>query len=230
MRSAAVTPVSVVLDDLRTVFGARLEAVVAYAPHVTPCPSLALVTSIELADLTACAERARRWQQAGAATPVVLTHREFARSLDAFPVEFGEILASHVTLHGDDPFAGLSVAPADLRRACEVQVRSLLLHVREDYMEAAGSERAVGGLVTDSAADFRALLTLAARLAGHDANPASLATWANERLGLDGRVVSDVLHLANDAGRSGVDAARLFPGYLTAVERLARHIDEWPDP
>lgn len=229
MSSAAPSPVAVVLDDLRTVFGERLVALVAYAPHVAPRPSLALVTSIELADLTACAHRARRWQQAGAATPVVLTRGEFARSLDAFPVEFGEILAHHDTLFGDDPFAGLSVAPADLRRACEAQVRSLLLHVREDYMEAAGTPRAVAALVTDSAADFRALLTLTARLDGLDGDPRAVAAWASERLGLDGRVVSDVLQLANDANRSGVDAGRLFPGYLLAVEQLARHIDEWPE-
>lgn len=228
MRRTASTPVSIVLDDLRSVFGARLEAVVAYAPHVTPRPSLALVTSIDLADLTSCAQRAKGWERAGAATPVILTRREFARSLDAFPVEFGEILAHHDTLHGDDPFAGLSVAPADLRRACEAQVRSLLLHVREDYMEAAGAQRAVAALVTDSAADFRALLTLASRLAGSDGDPRALAAWATEQLGLDGRVVSDLLHLANDIDHSGVDAARLFPGYLAAVEQLARHIDEWP--
>lgn len=230
MSSAPPSPVRVVLEDLRTVFGARLEAFVTYAPHVAPRPSLALVSSIDLADLTACARRAERWQAAGAATPVVLTRREFARSLDAFPVEFGEILAHHDTLHGDDPFAGLSVAPADLRRACEAQVRSLLLHVREDYMEAAGAPRAVAALVTDSAADFRALLTLTARLAGLDGDPRAVAGWASERLGLDSRVVSDVLHLANDAERSGVDAGRLFPGYLMAVEQLARHIDEWPAP
>lgn len=229
MSRAAPSPVAVVLDDLRTVFGERLVALVTYAPHVAPRPSLALVTSIELADLTACAHRARQWRQGGAATPVVLTRGEFARSLDAFPVEFGEILAHHDTLFGDDPFTGLSVAPADLRRACEAQVRSLLLHVREDYMEAAGAPRAVAALVTDSAADFRALLTLTARLDGLDGDPNAVVAWASERLGLDGRVVSDVLHLANDADRSGVDAGRLFPGYLLAVEQLARHIDEWPE-
>lgn len=218
-----------VLDDLRTIFERRLEAFVTYAPAVSPQPSLALVTTLDLADLTACAARAKRWLQAGAATPVLLTRREFARSLDAFPVEFGEIIAHHETLHGDDPFAGMAVAPADLRRACEAQVRSLLLHVREDYVEAGGHSQAIGAVVVDSAADFRALLQLVARLAGHDHDQRGLAFWAQERLGLDPRVVSDVLHVANTLERSGIDAARLFPQYLAATEQLARHIDEWPE-
>ncbi len=220
---------ALVLDDLRTIFGARLEAFVTYAPAVTPSPSLALVTSLALADLTACAGRARRWRAAGAATPVVLTRREFARSLDAFPVEFGEIIARHDTLHGDDPFAGLSVAPGDLRRACEGQVRSLLLHIREDYMEAGGTRRAVAAVVTDSAPEFRALLRQVAHLDGQPGDDGQLAPWAASRLGLDARVVSDVLHVATDNAQSGVDPGRLFPQYLAVAEQLARHIDEWPE-
>lgn len=218
---------ALVLDDLRRIFGPRLEAFVTYAPAVSPQPSLALVTSLDLSDLTACAARASRWASAGAAPPVVLPRGEFAQSLDVFPVEFGEILAHHETLHGDDPFAGLSVAPADLRRGCEAQIRSLLLHLREDYMEAAGRPRAVTALVIDSAPEFRALLQLVARLDGRAGDLRDLAPWAATRLGLDATIVGDLLHIANGA-TSGVDGARLFPQYLAATEQLARHIDTWP--
>jgi hypothetical protein len=227
MSSAASAPVQGVLDDLRAIFGARLEAFVVYAPTHTPRPSVALVQSLELTDLTACADRAARWQRGGAAIPVLLTRREFARSLDAFPVEFGEIIDTHETLFGDDPFAGLAVAAGDLRRAVEGQTRSLLLHLREDYMEAAGDARAVTRLVIDSSAEFRALLTLLARLDGQRLSGRDLAAWAADRLALDPRTISDVLHLANAAEDSGVDAVRLFPPYLAAVERLARRVDEW---
>jgi hypothetical protein len=227
MSSRAPTPAQVVLADLQTIFGARLEAFVVYAPTHTPRPSVAIVQSLELADLTTCAARAARWQRAGAATPVVLTRREFARSLDAFPVEFGEIIDTHETLLGDDPFAGLSVALADLRRACEGQTRSLLLHLREDYMEAAGEARAIAALVTDSAPEFRALIGLLARLDGHRFSGRDLAVWAADRLGLDPRTVSDVLHVANAPDGSSVDVVRLLPGYLNAVEHLARRVDEW---
>ena len=227
MSSAASTPVQVVLADLHAIFGTRLEAVVVYAPTHSPRPSLAIVQSLELNDLTSCAARAARWRRAGAATPVVLTRREFARSLDAFPVEFGEIIATHETLFGDDPFAGLSVALADLRRACEGQTRSLLLHLREDYMEAGGDARAIAALVTDSAPEFRALVGLLARLDGHRFSGRDLAAWAAERLALDPRTVSDVLHVANAPDGSGVDAVKLFPAYLAAVEHLARRVDEW---
>ena len=89
----------VVLSDLQAVFGTRLEALVAYAPDSSPQPSVAIVSSLSFDDLSACAARSKRWHRAGLATPVVLTRSEFGRSLDAFPVEFGEIIARH---RGDD--------------------------------------------------------------------------------------------------------------------------------
>ena len=227
MAAGASTPVLLVLADLQSIFGTRLQAFVVYAPARTPRPSVAIVNSLDLADLDACAARAGRWQRDGAATPVVLTRREFARSLDAFPVEFGEIIATHETLFGDDPFTGLSVAIPDLRRACETQTRSLLLHLREDYMEAAGDSRAIGALVLDSAPDFRALIALLARLDGLRLEGTELAAWAGDRLGLDPRVVSDVLHVANQPETSTVDPVRLYPAYLTAVEQLSHRVDEW---
>ena len=229
MAAVSSTVASLVLVDLQGIFGARLEAFVTYAPSVSPQPSLALVRSLEMADLASCAARVKRWRTAGAATPVLLTRQEFARSLDVFPVEFGEIIANHQTHFGDDPFAGLVVAIGDLRRACEGQVRSLLLHVREDYMEAAGAPREVARVVVDSAAEFRALLNLLSRLDGQPRGRDQLAAWAADRLQLDARLVSDALHIAHDAAACGVDAGRLFPAYLAAIEQLARHVDEWPD-
>src|SRR5918995_647729 len=92
-RSATLQPV---VDDLRRVFGDRLQAVVAYGwRHHGPAPSLALVSSLSMEDLTACAARTGAWHRAGTATPLLLTPTDFARSLDAFPIEFGEILTSH---------------------------------------------------------------------------------------------------------------------------------------
>ena len=69
----------------------------------------------------------------------MLAADEFARSLDAFPFEFSAILADHAVVSGKNPFEGLRVEPADLRRACEVQARGHLLHLRQGYMETRGA-------------------------------------------------------------------------------------------
>ena len=68
---------------------------------------------------------------------------------------------------------GLDVDPADLRRACEVQARSHLLHLREGFLETRGQRRRARRCsIVRSAAPFAALLTSVARLQGLvDARP-----------------------------------------------------------
>src|SRR5262249_14836138 len=121
--------------DLRAVFGGRMHSLVAYEPasgqpHAAT-PTLAVVSSITAHDLRACADHVVAWREAGLATPLLLPADEFAQSLDVFPFEFGAILSRHVVVSGPNPFEGLQVHTEDLRRACEVQARSHLLHLRE---------------------------------------------------------------------------------------------------
>jgi hypothetical protein len=91
------------------------------------------------------------WRRERLATPLILPEDEFRRSLDAFPLEFGEIVRVHERVFGDDPFAGIAVTREDLRRACETQIKSHLLHLREGYLESGGRPEAVAELVAASA-------------------------------------------------------------------------------
>lgn len=222
-------PYAVVLQDLQHIFGGRLQALVAYGdPTGTPGLSLALVQAISADDLNACAARASAWHRAGCATPLLLTRDEFAGSLDAFPLEYGEILDTHRVIHGSDPFSGLAIRDEDVRRACEVQVKSLLLHLREDFIESRGRPADVAGLVADSAPAFAQLLRRLARLDDVRASTnQELTTYAADRIKLESRTVGDVLALAKNASASGVDPARLFPNYLASVEALWRFVDRW---
>jgi hypothetical protein len=227
-RSAALAPV---VDDLQRVFGDRLLAVVSYGwRHHGPLPSLALVRSLTIDDLNACAARSGAWRRAGAAIPLLLTQHDFARSLDAFPVEYGEIIAQHELLAGRDPFEGLAIRREDLRRACEVQAKSHLLHLREDYVESAARPSEVDALVRESAPGFGALLRHLARLDGAAAHTTrDLIHYATHRIGLADHVVGDLLALADPDGLPAVDPVKLFPAYLAAMERLAEFVDRWRD-
>lgn len=217
----------VLVTDLREIFGERLRCVVAYGDG-TPVHTLALVEELSVEDLDACARRARRWRADGCAIPLVLGTREFARSLDAFPLEFGAIIAHHRVLYGHDPFEGLEVAPDDLRRACEVEVKGHLLHLREAYMEAGGAPARIAELVEASAPALRTLLENVSRLEGQPrTDAASLTAHVGARLGAEHeRAFAGVLASLESPLARG-DAARLFPAYLRATEALADYVDGW---
>ncbi len=221
------------VSDLQSVFGDRLESVVAYGAHIegnadAPLTCLALVSGLTVADLEGCAGKAGRWERAGVATPLLLPTDEFRRSLDAFPLEYGEIIRAHVRVFGADPFDGVVIARDDLRRACETQIKSHLVHLREGFIETGGRPTAVGRLVTASAPAFVALLRNVAGLNGVHSSDRMEATRAGAlAAGVPDAIVSEILALERPSTVPTADPARLFPDYLKAVEQLARAVDTW---
>lgn len=198
--------------DLESIFNQRLEALVSYGPpDRTPAATLALVHDLSAEDLAACGAKVQRWHRQQLATPLFLHTGEFGRALDAFPFEFGAIIEQHSVIVGRDPFAGLHVDPADLRRACEIQARSHLLHLREAFVETGNHAASVVALIERSAAPLAALLTNLARLDAQSAPDSTL---------------SEVARLTPKS-LSAQDAQRLLPLYVRAMEQLTRTIDRW---
>jgi hypothetical protein len=221
------------LDDLRVVFGERLRSLVTYGPQNegrtdAPLTCLALVSSLTAADLEACARFSARWKKARIATPLLLPEDEFLRSLDAFPLEYSEIIRTQRPVFGADPFATAVIDREDLRRACETQVKSHLVHLREGFLETGGNPSAIAALVTDSAAAFAGLLRNVGRLTGVNVNERMEATRGGARAAsLPDGLISDLLALEHPSTVPTADPARLFPEYLRAVEQLARTVDAW---
>jgi hypothetical protein len=231
--------------ELRGIFGSRLQSLVVYGlrgqasvvkdehhgdhVHETPLThTLAVVDALTADDLRGCAGRVSAWHDAGLATPLILAAHEFDRSLDSFPFEFGAILSDHVLVCGSNPLSGLKVDAADWRRACEVQARSHLLHLREGYIETRGRTDALAVLIVRSAAPFAALVSSLARLEGRTAGDAATAARHAERsLGLPGPAISEIVSLIGVKEISSAEAERLFHPYLDAVERLVKYVDGW---
>jgi hypothetical protein len=185
--------------DLAQIFGQRMRMLAVFGNDTHTC---AVVETLTLDDLDRCAAMDARWKQLRLDTPLFLIEGDLPRALDAFPLELSEIIATRQIIAGSDVFTGLSIAKADLRRACEVQARAHLLHLREGYIEAAGDARQVDSLVAAAAPPFRALLINAARL--DDVTPQDFVT---------------TLGVGNF--ESG------FPAALRAAERLVEYVDRW---
>ena len=213
--------------DLRGIFGSRLSSLVVYGAQAQAhAHTLAVVDGLSRDDLRACAARVDAWHDDGLATPLFLGAHEFASSLDAFPLEFGAIVASHVVVSGANPFDGLTVDAGDLRRAVEVQARGHLLHLREGFVETRGRSDALAVLIVSSAPALATLLLSVARLDGRAGNDAAAAARHVERmLGLTSRVLAEVAALANVKEISSAEADRLFAPYLDAVDALVARVD-----
>ncbi len=232
------------LADLRAVFDTRLRSLVVYEAHGVigeasatdegelqhgeHVHTLVVVDQLRHADLARLAPLSKAWTKRGLAVPLMLGVGEVRRSLDAFPLEFSQMIARHVVVAGEHPFAGLEVADADLRRACETQARSHLLHLRQGFIQTDGDPGALARLVAASAIPLRALLTNIARLYGINARtPDALLHFASEHLHLSADSLRPVLTHQKSERFHDLDVAAFFPGHLQAVERLVALVDEW---
>ena len=185
--------------QLTGIFGPRLKMVAAFGAGPQTC---AVVDTLTVDDLDRCAALSAAWKRAGMDVPLLIVHHELARALDAFPLEFSEIIATRRLIAGNDLFQQLAVTAEDVRRACEVQARGHLVHLREGYIEASGNEDAVARLVSASAVPFRALLANVARL--------------------DGSTIDELMKKLDVSYQT-----RGFPEAVRAAERLVEYVDRW---
>ena len=215
--------------DLSRVFGARLRSVVAYGLDTPAAPrllhALALVDRLAFEDLVKCAPFVGGWQRRLLAVPLILELEEFLRTLDVFPLEYGDIIAHHVVIAGTNPFGSARVAHADVRRACELSAKSHLIHLREGFLETGGHADAVGRLIAASAPAFVALLRNIASLTDDDAS--DVPGTAERQIGIPAEVVREVI-TAGTGTRSGIaEPTALLSRYIAASERVWEYVDTW---
>lgn len=210
-------------EDLRRIFDNRFVALVT-SEHQT---TAAFLTSIGAGDLDAVGSLVETWAREHLSTPLLVTVDEFRRSLDTFPAEYQSLLDHHVVIDGVPPFDGVRINPDDLRRACEVQARGHLIHLRQGWIDAHGSERRLEALLVRSAAPLRLVLSNLAQLQGEDhADDAALAGFASRAAGMSADLVRAVLALDTAAPAPRSLVPRL-PDYLAEAERLWAFVDGW---
>jgi hypothetical protein len=202
-------------SDLRRIFDTRLTSLVAYGePDDDGVHTMALVDQLTFNDLAKCVPLTSSWRRLGLATPLILTGDEFRRTLDVFPLEYGNIIAHHVILSGADPFTRLSVREADLRRGCERRAKSHLIHLREGFLETSGNAAEIADLIAASAAPLRKLL-------GHIE---TLDPGAAARVGITHDLIREI---ESAADTTIADPSALLARCITAVERLWEYVDAW---
>ncbi len=221
--------------DLRTVFGSRLHSLVAYGlagldGEDSFLRTLALVERVAFDDLVRIVPLTAAWQRRGLGVPLLLSRHEFERTLDVFPLEYGNLIANHIVIVGDDPFGGARVADADRRRGCEQQAKSHLIHLREGFLETQGDPGSVVRLIASSAPAFRTLLLNLTRLESGepvDAAPQALAARIERTLGVPAPLIVEVLSAPSSDMGTMADPTALLARYLDASERIWRYVDGW---
>ncbi|HEY6090698.1 MAG TPA: hypothetical protein VIV83_01765 [Gemmatimonadales bacterium] len=154
------------------------------------------------------AEPAQAWTKAGHPAPLVMTEQEWRDSVDAFPIEYEDIRATHRVLAGKDPWPGIRVRPEDARRQLEHELMGKLMHLRQAYAAAWGKPKRLAEIVRTTRAGFLTMLRAVLRL-------------ADRPVPADEALVRDAAVLIGFAETGLAEPA----AYLDAVSRTADYVN-----
>ena len=234
------------VTQLRAAYKERLASVVLYGsaargdhiPKQSDFNVLVLLASLETARVdaapfVAASAVARAWREAGNPPPMTMTVDEWRGSADIFPMEYADILERHRVLFGDPPFAGITVAPGDLRLQLERELMGKLLQLRQSALLAGTDGKRQTELVAASLSTMMVLFRAVLRLHGESppAENVATATRVGALAGFDpAPFLRAVRHVRGEARLAGPESGQVLGGYIAAIERLRSHLDQFTAP
>jgi predicted nucleotidyltransferase len=168
------------------------------------------------------------WLKAGHPAPLVFTRAEWRDSADVFAVEYEDIRAAHRVLAGGDPWDGLAVRPADVRRQLEHELRGKLVRLRQAYAAFAHDPARLTAAFTASVSGVLTMLRAALRLTGREAPaaPDALVLAAAGAIGFPPAALDAFVTHAQGGARLRLAEQDLRAvAYLTALARVVEFVD-----
>ncbi len=189
---------------------------------------LAVMSAVGLEELRRYAGVYLKWHRKGIPAPLFLTEGALGGMTAVFPMEVLEMKEANVLLYGRDVLAGLDIGLENLRRQLEEQVKGKLIHLRQAYLEAAGSKKALAALMASSIDLFVEVMRNLLRVhknVTHLDRETIIAEFSAE-FGLDAGVFSDALRIRRHALTPPVaELEALFARYLEQVALMAEKVN-----
>jgi hypothetical protein len=225
------------VTGLREVFGERLRAVVLYGSaaageHIAGRSDynvLVIADELPVEKLRAAGAITRSWTTSGNPPPLVFTAEEWRTSADVFPMEYADILERNRVLFGDPELERVRYSREHLRLQVEQEARGKLLHLRQAVIGAGADAKAQLAIFERTLSQIMVLFRGAARLHG-DTPPKdyeALSRTIAARAGFNSEsLVRVVRHVRGTEPIKKEAASDALGGYLIALERLVRHLDQ----
>jgi hypothetical protein len=161
--------------------------------------------------------------------PFVITRAELASAADAFAARLADIRDAYRLLAGEDVLQDLSISPADVRLACEREVRNVALRIRRSYLLGVARPAVMRVTIDQMVPGLIGALRVAVRQTHVDLPPAgaALIEALGSRLGFDPSPLQAAVE-ARARADTEVDLTPLYVALLPVLDRIVQALDERP--
>jgi predicted nucleotidyltransferase len=149
MEAGVLRVLSSFTEAARNAFGGELRSVVLFGSAaedrlrpVSDVNVLVVLRSFDAARADALRDELRLARAAVALRPMFVLDSELPSAMELFAVKFGDVARRHRVLHGEDPFAGVSVPRAARVISLRRSLLNLSMRLRERIVSTLDDERA----------------------------------------------------------------------------------------
>lgn len=221
---------------LEHAFSDRLVSVILYGSAASPervdkfsdLNILCVLKEITPRELMEFEPVLKWWRQKEHPAPLLMSEEEVHNSADSFPIEFHDMKERRRVLYGLDLIAELKIDSRNYRTQVEHELRSKLLHLRQQGASQLSHPDGLLKLCVESVSTFCVLGRHALELAGKKpkSERRALVRQLGEILQADMQPFERLLDIREDipAGETG-DPGELFAQYLVCINRLIAFVD-----
>jgi len=224
-------------EKIGTELGDNLESITVVGSSLTedfrPGQSdinTVLVLKKQTADLLNVLSGMARWMsKRRLSAPLLMTAAYIERSRDVFGIEFLDFQLIHQTISGDDPFAKLGFAKADVRLQCERELKATLIRLRQGYISSAGRKKLIRDILVSAAGGLTPLLRAMLWLKDKDRSRQAekVFTKAAVEFSINADSLITAIKWRHEKIRlSDEKIATVFESIYTTVEQLALIVDK----
>jgi len=120
-----------IIDAVKEKLGENLLCAVKFGTEGEPNNFLCVLENIDFATLEQLKETMQKGEKI---VPLFFTKSELQDAADVFPLEFLDVKYPHELLYGNDLIATIKMEKKHVRRELESELRSKLIHLRENYI------------------------------------------------------------------------------------------------
>lgn len=122
------------INEIKNLNESNLISVVRFGSEGQPNNILLVMDKLDFDNLQKIKPIIIKYRKKTNVVPLIFTKEELFSGADVFPLEFLDIKYPHEVLHGEDIVDKIKFDKSHVRRQLEFELRSKMIHLRENYI------------------------------------------------------------------------------------------------